>query len=81
MLDDQLKEITENIKKYNEANKVKPGHTSYTEIVEFIQYPEAKKNGAVLALKFKCMWRGKETESNIEYNSPDQLLRYLRFHA
>lgn len=76
MLDYQLKEIAENIKKYNEANKVK-----HTEIVEFIQYPEARKNGAVLALKFKCKWQGKETESIIEYNSPEQLLTYLRFHA
>lgn len=81
MTEDQLKEIAENIKKYNETNKAKPGHTSYTEIVEFIQYPEARKNGAVLALKFKSKWQGKETENIIEYNSPEQLLTYLRFHA
>lgn len=81
MTEDQLKEIAENIKKYNETNKAKPGHTSYTEIVKFIQYPEARKNGAVLALKFKSKWQGKETENIIEYNSPEQLLTYLRFHA
>lgn len=81
MTNHQLKEIAQNIHKYNEANKVKSGHTSYTEIVEFIQYPEPRKNGAILALKFHCNWQGRKTEIIIEYNSQEQLLTYLRFHT
>ena len=74
-MNDKMQFIALAIQKYN------PKNAKSCEIVEFIQYPQKRKNGAEYALVFSVhRWNG-DSSNTIEYNSYAQLKAWFDFHC
>lgn len=70
MTGDKAINISKCIAAYNKA------YGYFCKIEEFVEYPEAQKNGAMFALKFKTNF----DERTIEYNDFDELKTWFNLH-
>ena len=77
MTSDKALHISNCIAAYNKAyGHPRKGHRSFCKIEEFVEYPEAQKNGAMFALKFKTNLN----DCTLEYKDFDQLKAWFNFH-
>lgn len=75
MTKEELQNLATAIRSYNSKNAAK------CEITEFITYPETRKNGAKMAMRFTTTHWGRTEQSIVEYNSLEQLMKWFAFHG